>query len=245
MRSRRRADVRLGLRLGLAAGALLLVAVPFGVLTVLVRSRWQPLRDFDVTVIQSVHDGVAGEPWAATALRVVTNVFDPWSFRAGAVVVGIWLWRRGLRRLAGWTAFTVLTGGLLVAAVKEVVGRARPMLEDPLARAGGLSFPSGHAFGVIVGCGVLLLLVTPLLRERLARAAAWAAGIVVVAVVGFSRVGLGVHFPTDVVAGYVLGLAWLAGTAAVFEMWRRETGRPPSPVTEVSPESAARLRPLR
>jgi undecaprenyl-diphosphatase len=119
------------------------------------------------------------------------------------------------------------------------------MLEDPLARAGGLSFPSGHAFGVIVGCGVLLLLVTPLLRGRLARAAAWAAGIVVVAVVGFSRVGLGVHFPTDVVAGYVLGLAWLAGTAAVFEMWRRETGRPPSPVTEVSPESAARLRPLR
>ncbi|CAN5698762.1 phosphatase PAP2 family protein [soil metagenome] len=242
MRPRRRADVRLGARLGLAAAALLLVAVPFGVLTVLVRSRWEPLRDLDVTVIQRVHDGVAGEPWAATTLRMVSTVFDPWTFRAGAVVAGVWLWRRGSRRLGGWTAFTVLSGGLLVAALKAVIGRARPMLDDPVATAAGLSFPSGHAFGVIVGCGVTLLLATPLLRGRLARATAWTAGLAVVAVVGFSRVGLGVHFPSDVVGGYVLGLAWLAGTAAAFEAWRRETGRPPSPLTEVSPESAGRLR---
>jgi undecaprenyl-diphosphatase len=54
--------------------------------------------------------------------------------------------------------------------------------------------------------------------------------------VAFARVGLGVHYLTDVTAGLVLGLAWLTATSAVFEWWRRDVGLPPSPATEAEPE---------
>jgi undecaprenyl-diphosphatase len=54
--------------------------------------------------------------------------------------------------------------------------------------------------------------------------------LVIPALVGFSRVGLGVHYVSDVVAGWVFGLAWLAATVAAFRIWRRQKGEPAAPV---------------
>jgi hypothetical protein len=59
---------------------------------------------------------------------------------------------------------------------------------------------------------------------------------------GFDRVGLGVHYVSDVLAGWVVALACLAGTSAAFEVWRREEGRQPSTPDEgVEPEAAAAM----
>jgi membrane-associated phospholipid phosphatase len=139
------------------------------------------------------------------------------------------------RRLALWTLVTVWGAALLGLLLKVLVGRARPDLIDAVATAPGRSFPSGHALTSTVGCAVLLLLVSPLLR-RPWRGIAIAVAVLIPLVVGFARIGLGVHFLSDVVAGQLLGLGWVAVTAAAFEAWRRDVGLPPSPPTEAEPE---------
>jgi hypothetical protein len=90
---------------------------------------------------------------------------------------------------------------------------------------------------------VLLLVFLPVLRG-LARPAAVGVAMLIVAAIGFSRVALGVHFVSDVLAGYVLGAAWVASMVALFNFWRRESGQPAvDPVRGLEPENAGRLDP--
>ena len=137
-----------------------------------------------------------------------------------------WLaWWQRLPRLAAFVVVTMTGSMLLNSLVKLAVDRARPVLDDPVAHAGGMSFPSGHAQSAMVAASVLLLVFLPLLRG------AWrwvAVGVAVayVLAIGFARVTLGVHYVSDVLAGYVLGAAWVAAMIAAFNAWRRERGRP-------------------
>ena len=111
------------------------------------------------------------------------------------------------------------------SALKEIVGRARPVLPDPVATAPGMSFPSGHALGATIGCCLLLLIALRFLPRGGRVAAVIAAGLIVGAV-GFARVVLGVHFVSDVLAGITLGIGWVAVTTWAYVAWRRETGQP-------------------
>ena len=88
-----------------------------------------------------------------------------------------------------------------------------------------MSFPSGHAQSAMVAASVLLLVFLPLLRGAW-RWVAVGAAVVYVLAIGFARVTLGVHYVSDVLAGYVLGAAWVAAMIAAFNAWRRERGRP-------------------
>ena len=109
--------------------------------------------------------------------------------------------------------------------LKVVVGRARPVLPEPVAAAPGLSFPSGHALGATIGCCLFLLMGLRYLSRR-GRIVAVIAAALIVCVVALSRVVLGVHFVTDVVAGIMLGSVWVAVTTWAYVAWRRETGQP-------------------
>jgi undecaprenyl-diphosphatase len=160
--------------------------------------------------------------------------------RAAALVLAVWLWRgKDAPRLAWWVVVTMTVGGVLAALVKLLVGRHRPELLDPVARAAGYSFPSGHALNSMVGVGVLLLALVPLLGRR-STVAAWVVGVLVVLVVGFDRVAIGAHYVSDVLAGWLVALAVLAATTAAFETWRSEHGRRKSNLPEqgVDPEGA-------
>lgn len=235
---RRDPDGRFGGRIALGALAAFLVAVPFTLLVVLVESAWQPLEDLDTSAAESLHNVAVSNPWLVNVLDVGATTFDPWVFRVVVLGVAIWLWLRGARRLAVWALVTTALGSFLGAALKTLVERARPKLPDPVAHAGGYSFPSGHALGSLLGVGVLLLVFLPVLGRK-GRVAAYTAGALIVLFTGFDRVALGLHFVSDVVAGWVVALACLAGTAAAFEIWRREQGRRPSTPTEgVEPEAA-------
>jgi membrane-associated phospholipid phosphatase len=232
-----RADRRLVLRLAVGLVALVALGVPFLLLALLVRAKWSPLVDLDTSVADRLHAVAIRNPWFVTLLKVISDVFDPIMFRVvTTAVAALLLWRRR-RRLAIWTLVTIWGAALLGVLLKAIVGRARPDLVDAVATAPGRSFPSGHALGSVVGTAVLLLLVTPLLR-RSWRPAVFAAAVLIPAVVGFARIGLGVHYLSDVVAGELLGLAWVAVTAAAFEAWRRDVGLPPAPPTEAEPELA-------
>jgi undecaprenyl-diphosphatase len=176
-------------------------------------------------------------------MRALSTVGSTPVYLVVYALVGAWLLRRGLPRLALFVAVTVAVSPLLNTAVKLAVDRARPVLPDPVARASGLSFPSGHAQNAVVAAAVLLLVFLPVLRGARRRVAV-VASVLLVAAIGFSRVALGVHYVSDVLAGYVLGGAWVAATTAAFSLGRRERGRPPVQPTEgLAPEEAARLRP--
>ena len=161
-------------------------------------------------------------------------------FGAAAVVLAI-------RRRWQLAIYLLVAGaGALVLdpVLKSLVGRLRPVVAHPVAYGLGNSFPSGHSLGSIVCYGAILLVFLPATHGRWRRA--FIAGIVtLVALIGISRILLGVHYVSDVLGGWALGITWLGLTAFAFELTRRATGQPVTdPVTEgLEPEARADLRP--
>jgi undecaprenyl-diphosphatase len=152
-----------------------------------------------------------------------------------AAVAGAVIWLLARRRetllLITWS---VSQGGsaLINYALKAAFARARPEGADPVLYGGGWSFPSGHAMNTLVLCGVGAYLVIRLSESRgrlwitIAFLLAWALAI------GFSRLYLGVHYVSDVVAGFFAGVAWIAvcvsGTEVAYRGRRRSgTGAHP------------------
>lgn len=224
-------DTRGGLRLTLAAAGTLILLVPFGLLLLLVADHWQPLRRLDHDLAAQLNTYPFGHPTYVTVLKVISTVGHPAVFQAIAVAVAVWLLVRRRPRLAGWLVVTVFGGGLLSSIVKVAVGRKRPLLAHPVAHAASASFPSGHSLGSVVGVGALLLVFLPSVRPS-TRPPVMALGALWVLSIGFSRLGLGVHYLTDVLGGYLLGAGWLAVTTAAFTAWRRDLARPPRPLTQ-------------
>jgi undecaprenyl-diphosphatase len=227
---------RYGLRLTLLGVALLLVAVPFGALLAQVITDGPAMR-WDTAIAEELHRQVAGRDGLVALLQAISFLGKPiWL----AVVIGapaLWLVRRGHRHLALFLVVTALSGGIIDTVVKHVVGRPRPVLDAPVATAFGNSFPSGHAMSATVCYGALLLAFGGALRPA-ARRTAIAVTVVLVLAIGATRLALGVHFVTDVLGGFVLGLAWLACSVAAWEIWREDRGlRRSAPLDEgVEPE---------
>ena len=134
------------------------------------------------------------------------------------------MWRQGHPRLAVFLAVTTLGGGLVDTIVKEAVDRPRPSLLEPVATAHGKSFPSGHAMSSVVTYLALLIVFLPMIPRAWRWLAATLTGLLLLAI-GLSRLVLGVHFVSDVLGGWVLGLAWVCGCAALFNIWRAEQGK--------------------
>jgi membrane-associated phospholipid phosphatase len=235
--------VGFGLRAVLIAVALVLVAVPFGLLLFFVQDKWPPLLQVDVAARDGLHGFAVSHLGFVTVMEALSTIGSWWMYLVVfAVVVGWLLWQR-LTRLALFVAVTVGVNPLLNELVKLVVHRSRPVVADPIVHANGASFPSGHAQAAMVGYAVLLLVFLPVLRG-LARSVAVSIAVLMVAAIGFSRVALGVHFVSDVLSGYVLGAAWVASMIALFNIWRREGGRPAAdPVRGLEPENAELLDP--
>lgn len=224
-------DARGGLRLTLAVLAGLVLAVPFALLMLLVVDHWGPLQHLDTSLDTSLNGYAYRHAGYVSVLKAVSTVASPLSFELVSTVVAAVLLARRQPRLGVWLLVTVYGGGALSQLVKAAVGRKRPLVAHPVAHALSASFPSGHALGVVVGTGALLLVLLPSVA-RAARPAVLALGVLVVLAVGFSRLGLGVHYLSDVLAGYLLGAGWLAATTAAFEAWRRDRGRRVRPLTE-------------
>jgi len=204
----------------------------------LVLSEWEPLERLDRGVADNLNDAARGDATLVDVLRFGSVALDPWVFRLAVLAVAVWLWRRGARRLALWAVVTAVIGGVLGVVLKVLVDRARPTFPEPVATASGYSFPSGHALNAMLCVGILILVFLPVL-SRAGKATAYAIGAVLVLLTGYDRIALGVHYVSDVLAGWVVALACLAGTSAGFEIWRREHGLRPSGLDEgVEPEAA-------
>jgi membrane-associated phospholipid phosphatase len=186
-----------------ALSALALVAV----LGAAVTAGVGPLLRLDRSLSAALYAGDGRSQLVETVLQVLT-VPGLTVFRA-AVLVPVLIWL--VLRRAWWTVAWVLTAAALIApittALKELTGRIRPQFAGGGARYESLSFPSGHSSGVAALVTIALVLAWPRLT-RPARRAWTAAGVALVFVVGLTRVLLGVHYPSDVVAGWALGVGW-------------------------------------
>ena len=223
----------------LAATALVLVAVPFGLLLFLVEDKWSPLLRADSGARDELYGYAVDHRSFVIAMRVLSTIGSTAVWLALFTAVVVWLVVRGSRRLALFTLVTVAGSAVINHVVKIAVNRARPVLPDPVAHASGLSFPSGHAQGAIVGFAVLLLVFLPWLRGSW-RPMAMVAAVLVTIGIGFSRIALGVHYASDVLAGYVLGAAWVIAMTAAFNALRLERGQAKArPQEGLEPDAAA------
>ena len=228
---------RFGLRLTLFAVALALVGIPFGFLLDQVQDKG-PLVRLDTYAANHLHGWVGDHHAVATACRMISFIaVPPVVYLILALAAAYWWGLRGHRRLGLYLLLTGWVGGAVDTVVKIAVNRDRPSLVHPIATAGGKSFPSGHTMAATYGFGALLLAFLPLVPQRW-RPTAIGGWLLLVVLVAFSRLGLGVHYITDVVGGFVLGLAWLAASTAAFSIWRVERGQPPvEPLEGLEPEA--------
>lgn len=187
-----------------------LVVLPLAVLT---RIGWAPLTTFDRRADDDAHSLVLSHHWLLALVRALTHFGDPVVVTALAVVGAIGLYVAGRRRAAIYLLLVRAVAVVAAFVLKEAVRRARPVLPHPVAHASGFSFPSGHALGSAAAYASLALVLGGRWAPRPVRVLV---AIVVPAVVATTRVLLGVHFPSDVVAGLVLGWAVALLTAAVF-----------------------------
>ncbi len=124
-------------------------------------------------------------------------------------VVLYFVWKKWWPSLV--TLMVAVPGGMLLNEwVKILVHRHRPFVDGPFVDWSGYSFASGHTIGATLLYGQLLLLILPALKARHWRLLSIFSAVLLVALVGFSRIALGAHFLTDVLAAIVFGVLWLA-----------------------------------
>jgi undecaprenyl-diphosphatase len=122
-----------------------------------------------------------------------------------------------LRRQAVLFCATVITGWVAEYLIKVLVGRDRPVIVSHLMEAGGNSFPSGHSFNSALVYIAMALAFAALSRRRVVRWTIIATAMLLTLLVALSRVWLGVHFPTDVIAGWLGGAGWAFAASALLE----------------------------
>jgi undecaprenyl-diphosphatase len=219
------------------------IGLGFGLLLLLVRSRWAPLMTVDGGIARDLNEVVSSRPGVVDGLTVVSRLGGRGVLLWLVAVAVVLLFIRRRPRPAIYLIITGVGALLLDPSVKTLVGRLRPVVDVPVATAPGNSFPSGHALGSFVVYGALVLVFLAAVPRRW-RVLFVAVPALIVAAVGFTRIALGVHYLSDVLAGWLLGAAWLSVTAYAFRLWRREAGRDTPPLAEgLEPEAGPDIRP--
>lgn len=201
------------------AGILALCSVA---LLVLVAVKWHPLLSADSDVSRTTHRWAVADPDVTRACRILTDwVWDPVTMRLLGAAVAVWLvWRHAAWWTAGWLVAAAAVGTLLQQGLKAAVGRARPVWPDPVDSAHYAAYPSGHALTATVMSGLLLWLLHRYGAGRVLWRTALAVATVSVLGVGLTRIWLGVHWPSDVLGGWLLGAMLVALAIAAHLRWR-------------------------
>jgi undecaprenyl-diphosphatase len=180
---------------------------------------------------ESVRTFVNGHasPALTSVMRMATVLGSVGWLATLGVGVAIYFVLVGWRRAAALFAMTMAGAAVLNAALKVSFGRARPAAFFETPSPSSYSFPSGHALFSLCFYGALAAIVTARLRRPAARAVVWATASTLVALIGFSRVYLGLHYPSDVLAGYAAAIVWVVvvafGDFVVRRRGRRARGR--------------------
>lgn len=190
---------------------LIISGLAFLLLAVLVTvGMTQPL---DQAIITSIHTAIS--PIATSFFLAVTQFGGSVVVTAVSVAILAVLLLRKKRQQAIF--FSAVMAGMLVLNVifKHLIGRQRPDAAGWLVHETGLSFPSGHATAVMaLGLALCVLLWSTAWRWVVASIAA-----IYIIVISVSRLYLGVHFPSDILGGWLLSIAWVSAVALILRRW--------------------------
>ena len=189
---------------------------------------------------QAIHTwfGHERQPAMTVLLDIATTIGGLVGETVIVVVVAVLLLVRKERASAIFVVVTAGTGALLNTGLKMIFARARPDVATALAVARWYSYPSGHAMGSFITFGALAYLGLRQPWRWSIKSAVLAAALTMVALVGLSRVYLGVHWASDIAGGWSAGTVWLVTAVVAFEMLlrlrqRRRGAAPSSPTAEI------------
>ncbi|MGW8391495.1 phosphatase PAP2 family protein [Pseudoduganella sp. HUAS MS19] len=219
-----RDTIRLPLHLVAGLTLLIVAAAVFHAIAGAAVGPGARLSALDVTVSQWLH-ARASEPWT-TMMLAVSHLHSVAGIALLTLLFAWQLWRRQARYWLLALLLSVPPGMVLNVLLKHSYQRVRPSFDAPLLTLPTYSFPSGHALAATVFYGVLACYLWSHTRGSARRAAIVLGAVLMVALVAFSRLYLGVHYLTDVLAAVMEGLGWLAICVTAVSSLRRHRERP-------------------
>jgi len=227
--SKRQERTRDRTELSLLVGGLLLVLLVLGFALLSDFVLEGGTQDIDDRVLRAVRRAddpslPIGPAWLRGAALDITALGSAWVLGLVVAAVVGYLLLQGLRRTALFVLAASTGGWLLNALLKEVFQRARPGVVPHLREVMTLSFPSGHAMtsaAVYLTLGALLMRVAD---RQATRIYCMVSAMILAGLVGSTRVYLGMHYPTDVLAGWIVGLSWALLCWLVERAIERRTG---------------------
>ena len=188
-------------------------------------------QQFDDGILRWMGDN--GAPWLDSAALEVTALGARVVVYMVVLVASAFMWQSRHHYSAALLWVSMIGAGFVNAALKLSFARPRPDVFPWRTQHVGLaSFPSGHAMTSIVVYGTLAFLIARLAPTKLLRRLTWGLAILVIVLVGLSRLYLGVHYPSDVLAGFIIGAAWAVICALGIEAVRYFRTRRPEVVVE-------------
>jgi undecaprenyl-diphosphatase len=188
------------------AAAFLLAVMGFAALALAYVTN-DPLVRLDAEIASGFHDHVT--PPATVLLGAITSLGGTAFLAVVTALAAGWLAGRGSRPDAALLVVTFAGSQVVTWVLKSSFRRERPSFGEPLATASSFSFPSGHALASLAVYGAVVYVLIRRSDSARVVAASLAGATLLVAAIGFSRVYLGVHYLSDVLAGYSAGLALL------------------------------------
>jgi YegS/Rv2252/BmrU family lipid kinase len=206
----------------------------FVVLAFLVHLSRAPLGGFD-DLGRSAEHWARGSHTFVHVLRVVEAMFGGLGMAVLTLLVAVPLWVRKHHRAAVYVVLVMVSDNIAYDVIKVVYGRNRPVWQESLGVLTSRSFPSGHSASTAAFAGVIIVLATMLVRRSNLRRALCAAVVLLPLVVGADRVLLGRHYPTDVLAGWLLGACLTLFWLAIYSPLPRSHAESAVPLTESVP----------
>lgn len=178
-----------------------------------------PVVELDQRIADALH--TSAEPWGIFPLKLITFFGEFAALTTLAVLAAVVLVRAKAHGLAiGWV-FAMIGTGVLNDLLKRAFARPRPSFAEPILIANGFSFPSGHSMGTMVAVTMLTYAMFRWVSDTKGRRAAVGLAVSWTLTMGFSRMYLGVHYLSDVIAGFAAGGAWSCVCMAVLERWKQ------------------------
>ena len=151
-----------------------------------------------------------------TSLSILIDViFDLVSMIVISILLSVFLLRRYCKKFALFFSMTILLDAIVLLVLKEIIMRARPL--NGIISKTDFSFPSGHTAGAVVFFGFLTYLIMHKSESRAIKGVTISISSFMILLIGFSRIYLNVHWLTDVIGGFALGLFILTGSILLKE----------------------------
>ena len=180
-------------------------------------------KQFDEWVRSSIHQ--LGSPGVTFVMRFVTVFGAPLVLFSLTLIVGLGFLAKKKYRAMILLVATVAGSSLLNEVLKLSFHRTRPSPFFETELPASFSFPSGHALMSFCFYSTLAALISARSNSRLIRIIVWAAAVLLITTVGISRIYLGVHYPSDVVAGYTAAFIWVMFIVIVDQTIPRKEGQ--------------------